>query len=253
MTLRAMRKMIFVIFAILGTVSILGVDAVTPFDVTSDGVTIQSHQLDYETMSVILAVEVSESPATLKIAFDRDFFDAIYQGHDDEFLIIVDGELISYSEVRNTPYYRTIQFELHDGVDEVEIFGTSVNGQIIEQNTESLLDNDIINSQQSEQQLDEVEIFGTSIKGEIIEQNTESLLDNDIINSQQLELQLDEELVIQMEQIKVENLELKKENEELSNKIFDLENLLGAMENKISDLNAIIMEQIKVIYTWIKF
>ncbi len=206
----------FVIFAILGTVSILGAAAVTPFDVTSDGVTIQSHQLDYETMSIIFAVEVSESPATLKIAFDRDFFDAIYQGHDDEFLIIVDGELISYSEVRNTPYYRTIQFELHDGIDEVEI-------------------------------------FGTSIKGEIIEQNTESLLDNDIINSQQSERQLDEELVIQMEQIKVENLELKKENEELSNKIFDLGNLLGAMENKISDLNAIIMEQIKVIYTWIKF
>lgn len=213
-----MRKMIFVIFAILGTVSILGADAVTPFDVTSDGVTIQSHQLDYETMSIIFAVEVSESPSTLKIAFDRDFFDAIYQGHDDEFLIIVDGELISYSEVRNTPYYRTIQFELHDGVDEVEIFGTSIKGQIIEQNTESLFDNDVINSQQSEQELDE-----------------------------------NEELVNQMEQLKVENLELKNENEELSNKIFDLENLLGAMENKISDLSAIIMEQIKVIYTWIKF
>ena len=211
-------KMIFVIFAILGTVSILGADAVTPFDVTSDGVTIQSHQLDYETMSIIFAVEVSESPGTLKIAFDRDFFDAIYQGHDDEFLIIVDGELISYSEVRNTPYYRTIQFELHDGIDEVEIFGTSIKGQIIEQNTESLFDNDVINSQQSEQELDE-----------------------------------NEEVVNQMEQLKVENLELRNENEELSNKIFDLENLLGAMENKISDLNAIIMEQIKVIYTWIKF
>ena len=213
-----MRKMIFVIFAILGTVSILGADAVTPFDVTSDGVTIQSHQLDYETMSIIFAVEVSESPGTLKIAFDRDFFDAIYQGHDDEFLIIVDGELISYSEVRSTPYDRTIQFRLHDGVDEVEIFGTTLKGQIIEQNTESLLDNDVINSQQSEQELDE-----------------------------------NEELVNQVEQLKVENLELKNENEGLSDKIFDLENLLDAMGDKISDLNAIIMEQIKVIYTWIKF
>ncbi len=213
-----MRKMIFVIFAILGTVPILGADAVTPFDVTSDGVTIQSHQLDYETMSIIFAVEVSESPATLKIAFDRDFFDAIYQSHDDEFLIIVDGDLISYSEVRNTPYYRTIQFELYDGVDEVEIFGTTIKGQIIEQNTESLFDNDVINSQQPEQELDE-----------------------------------NEELVNHMEQLKVENLELKNENEELSDKIFDLENLLDAMQNKISDLNAIIMEQIKVIYTWVKF
>jgi len=213
-----MRKMIFVIFAILGTVPILGADAVTPFDVTSDGVTIQSHQLDYETMSIIFAVEVSESPGTLKIAFDRDFFDAIYQGHDDEFLIIVDGELISYSEVRNTPYDRTIQFELYDGVDEVEIFGTTIKGQIIEQNTESLFDNDVINSQQSEQELDE-----------------------------------NEGLVNQVEQLKLENLELKNENEGLSDKIFDLENLLDAMENKISDLNAIIMEQIKVIYTWIKF
>jgi len=206
------------IFAILGTVPILGADAVTPFDVTSDGVTIQSHQLDYETMSIIFAVEVSESPGTLKIAFDRDFFDAIYQSHDDEFLIIVDGDLISYSEVRNTPYYRTIQFELYNGVDEVEIFGTTIKGQIIEQNTESLFDNDVINSQQSEQELDE-----------------------------------NEQVVDQMEQLKVENLELRNENEELSNKIFDLENLLGAMENKISDLNAIIMEQIKVIYTWVKF
>jgi len=213
-----MRKMIFMIFAILGTVPILGADAVTPFDVTSDGVTIQSHQLDYETMSIIFAVEVSESPGTLKIAFDRDFFDAIYQGHDDEFLIIVDGDLISYSEVRNTPYYRTIQFELYDGVEEVEIFGTTIKEQIIEQNTESLFDNDVITSQQSEQELDE-----------------------------------SEGLVNQVEQLKVENLELKNENEELSDKIFDLENLLDAMENKISDLNAIIMEQIKVIYTWVKF
>jgi len=247
-----MRKMIFVIFAILGTVSILGTvpilgaDAVTPFDVTSDGVTIQSHQLDYETMSIILAVEVSESPSTLKIAFDRDFFDAIYQGHDDEFLIIVDGELISYSEVRNTPYYRTIQFELHDGVDEVEIFGTSVNGQIIEQNTESLFDNDVINSQQSEQELDENE--GFLILSEEFTQVAN--LDEPV---QEFEKELFENIVSQHEQLKVENLELKKENEELSNKIFDLENLLGAMENKISDLNAIIMEQIKVIYTWIKF
>jgi len=213
-----MRKVIFVIFAILGTVPILGAGAVTPFDVTSDGVTIQSHQLDYETMSIIFAVEVSESPGTLKIAFDRDFFDSIYQSHDDEFLIIVDGDLISYSEVRNTPYYRTIQFELYDGVDEVEIFGTTIKEQIIEQNTESLFENDVINSQQSEQELDE-----------------------------------NEELVNQMEQLKVENLELKNENEGLSDKIFDLENLLDAMENKISDLNAIIMEQIKVIYTWVKF
>ncbi len=241
-----MRKMIFVIFAILGTVAILGADAVTPFDVTSDGVTIQSHQLDYETMSIILAVEVSESPSTLKIAFDRDFFDAIYQGHDDEFLIIVDGELISYSEVRNTPYYRTIQFELHDGVDEVEIFGTSVNGQIIEQNTESLFDNDVINSQQSEQELDENE--GFLILSEEFTQVAN--LDEPV---QEFEKELFENIVSQHEQLKVENLELKKENEELSNKIFDLENLLGAMENKISDLNAIIMEQIKVIYTWIKF
>jgi len=241
-----MRKMIFVIFAILGTVAILGADAVTPFDVTSDGVTIQSHQLDYETMSIILAVEVSESPSTLKIAFDRDFFDAIYQGHDDEFLIIVDGELISYSEVRNTPYYRTIQFELHDGVDEVEIFGTSVNGQIIEQNTESLFDNDVINSQQSEQELDENE--GFLILSEEFTQVAN--LDEPV---QEFEKELFKNIVSQHEQLKVENLELKSENEELSNKIFDLENLLSAMENKISALNAIIMEQIKVIYTWIKF
>jgi len=247
-----MRKMIFVIFAILGTVSILGTvpilgaDAVTPFDVTSDGVTIQSHQLDYETMSIIFAVEVSESPGTLKIAFDRDFFDAIYQGHDDEFLIIVDGDLISYSEVRNTPYYRTIQFELHDGIDEVEIFGTSIKGEIIEQNTESLLDNDIINSQQSEQELDENE--GFLILSEEFTQVAN--LDEPV---QEFEKELFENIVSQHEQLKVENLELKNENEELSNKIFDLENLLGAMENKISDLNAIIMEQIKVIYTWIKF
>ncbi len=234
------------IFAILGTVSILGAHAVTPFDVTSDGVTIQSHQLDYETMSIIFAVEVSESPGTLKIAFDRDFFDAIYQGHDDEFLIIVDGDLISYSEVRNTPYYRTIQFELHDGIDEVEIFGTSVNGQIIEQNTESLFDNDVINSQQSEQELDENE--GFLILSEEFTQVAN--LDEPV---QEFEKELFENIVSQHDQLKVENLELKKENEELSNKIFDLENLLGAMENKISDLNAIIMEQIKVIYTWIKF
>lgn len=213
-----MRKMVFVIFAILGTVSILGADATLPFDVTSNEVTVEGHQIDYETMSIILAVEVSESPGTIKIAFDRDFFDAIYQGHDDEFLIIVDGELISYSEVRNTPYYRTIQFEINEGVDEVEIFGTTINGQIIEQNSESLFDNDVINSQQSEQIPDE-----------------------------------NEQSVNQIEQLKVENLELKNENEELSTKIIDLENLLDAMENKISDLNSIIMEQIKVIYTWIKF
>ncbi len=223
-----MRKMIFVIFAILGTVPILGAGAVTPFDVTSDGVTIQSHQLDYETMSIIFAVEVSESPGTLKIAFDRDFFDAIYQGHDDEFLIIVDGELISYSEVRNTPYYRTIQFELHDGVDEVEIFGTTLKGQIIEQNTESLFDNDVINSQQSEQELDE-----------------------------------NEEAVNQIEQLEAENLELNNENEELEKKIFNPNNLMaetGVQANNLmsetevqaNNLNSFIMKQVDLMTSWIK-
>ena len=216
--------------AIAATTILLAAYASTPFEISGTGVNIKSYQLDTEVNSIILEVEVSDSWGTLKMTFDREFFDAIYQGQDDEFLVIGDGDLVSYEETKTTSQSRTIMLNLTSDIEEVEIFGSHLMGRTID-------DNDINIS-------------------EIKEQNVQ-LLDEKELLTKQVSV-----LSTELEDTKVQKNLLQEENEELGKKIFDPDNLITETEVQAKNLitetevqannfSSIVMEQINAFVTWI--
>jgi len=90
----------------------------------AEGVEILSVELDLDFTSVILQVKVTDSPGILEITFDRNFFDAIYLGADDAFIVIADGIEADFEEIAITPQSRTLSIQVPTGTDEVEIVGT---------------------------------------------------------------------------------------------------------------------------------
>ena len=227
--------------AIAATTILLAAYASTPFEISGTGVNIESYQLDTEVNSIILEVEVSDPQGTLKMTFDREFFDAIYQGQDDEFLVIGDGDLVSYEETKTTSQSRTIILSLTSDIEEVEIFGSHLMGRTID-------DNDINIS-------------------EIKEQNVQLLDENELLTKQVSVLSTE------LEDTKVQKNLLQEENEELGKKIFDPDNLIKETEVQAKNLitetevqaknlvtetevqadnfSSIVMEQINAFVTWI--
>jgi len=90
----------------------------------AEGVEILSAQLDLDFISLILEVEVTGSPGILEITIDRNFFDATFQGADDVFIVIADGDEPDSEEIATTTQSRTLRIELPAGTEEVEIIGT---------------------------------------------------------------------------------------------------------------------------------
>ena len=68
--------------------------------------------MDLDFISLILDVDVSGSPGILEITFDRDFFDSVFDGTDDAFIIIADGDEPDFTETSTTTESRTLQIEL---------------------------------------------------------------------------------------------------------------------------------------------
>ena len=215
--------------AIAATTILLDANASIPFEISGTDVNIESYQLDAEVNSIILEVEVSDSGGTLEMTFDREFFDAIYQGQDDEFLVIADGDLLSYEETKTTQS-RSIILNLISDVDEVEIFGSHLMGKTID-------DNDINIS-------------------EIKEQNVQ-LLDEKELLTKQVSV-----LSTKLEDVKVQKNLLQEENEELGKKIFEPDNLIKETEVQAKNLiaesevqannfSSIVMKQIAAFTTWI--
>ncbi|MGI0098100.1 MAG: hypothetical protein ACREAJ_06940, partial [Nitrosopumilaceae archaeon] len=58
--------------------------------IDTEGVEVQSIEGDGE-LALLLTVNATGSSGTLKITFDREFFDSIFQGEDDSFFVILDG------------------------------------------------------------------------------------------------------------------------------------------------------------------
>ncbi len=113
-------------FAVPGTIAV-DLDG-TSVDVSydADGVEVVSVQSDLEFISLLFQVEVTGSPGILEITLDRNFLDAIFEGVDDEFLIITDGfDEPTFEEVVTTSELRTLRIELAAGTEELEIFGTA--------------------------------------------------------------------------------------------------------------------------------
>ncbi len=96
------------------------------FDVeyTGDGVSVTGIEPDLDFISLIFTVDVTSSPGTLEVTFERSFFDSVYQGSDDDFIVLADGDEPSYSETGTTEKTRTLSIALPSGTDEVEIIGS---------------------------------------------------------------------------------------------------------------------------------
>jgi hypothetical protein len=96
------------------------------FDVEyiGDGVSVSGIEPDLDFVSLIFTVDVTSSPGTLEVTFERSFFDSVYQGSDDDFIVLADGDEPSYSETETTDQTRTLSITLPSGTDEVEIIGS---------------------------------------------------------------------------------------------------------------------------------
>ncbi len=72
------------------------------FDIeyTVDGVSVTGVEPDLDFVSLIFSVDVTSSPGTLEVTLERSFFDSIYLGSDDDFIVLADGDEPSYSELR---------------------------------------------------------------------------------------------------------------------------------------------------------
>jgi len=106
----------------------------TSFDLEYDatGMTVSGIEADTDFISLILTVDVTESSGTLDITLDRSFFDSTFEGLDDDFIILADGDEPNFSETDTSSQSRTLSIELPAGTEEIEIIG-SVFGQSVEE------------------------------------------------------------------------------------------------------------------------
>ena len=213
-----MKAILFMLVAIVATTILLDVSASTPFEISETGVNIESYQLDTEMNSIILEVGDIDSKGTLEMTFDREFFDAIYQGQDDTFLVIADGDLLAYEETKTTQS-RTIILNLFSDVDEVEIFGSHLMGITVDQND-----------------------INTS---EIQEQNVQLLDEKELLTKQVSAMSTE------LEDMKVQEDLLQEENEKLGKKIFAPDNLVKETEVQANNFGSAVMGQINAFTTWI--
>jgi len=198
-----MSTILYMLIAVMATMVLGSAYAITPFGVSGTGVTVESYQLDHEVNSVILEVQVTDTMGGLEMTFDREFLDAIYQGEDDEFLVLGDGDLLQYTETETTILSRTIDVSVPLDIEEVEIFGSHLLGITIADNLEAT------KTKEQNEQL----------------QSEKILLANEI-----------DDLSTELEDMKTETNLLRDENEELGKKIFDPDNLVKETQLQTSNL-----------------
>ena len=97
-------------------------------DYTASGMTLDSIEADTDFISLILTVEVPDSDGVLDITFERSFFDSTFDGLDDDFIILVDGDEPSFTETETTAQSRTLSIDLPAGTEEIEIIGSIFGG-----------------------------------------------------------------------------------------------------------------------------
>ena len=97
-----------------------------PFDVTYSqaGLTVYEIESDTDSMSLIFYVDVNASTGKLDVTFDRNFFDSIYDGVDDQFFILSDGDETIFREIQTTFESRTLSIDVSLGTEELEIIGS---------------------------------------------------------------------------------------------------------------------------------
>ncbi len=198
---------------ILGTAS-----AYSPFEISGDGIIVQSYDLDLEVNSVILEVQVNDS-GNLELTFEREFFDSTNLGGDVEFFAIIDGNKLPYIETETTSKSRTIEANLVSGDYEIEIFGSHLLGKTIDEH---------------------------NLVSQIKENNAKLLNEKELLSKQINTLSSD------LANVKVENNMLESENKELEKKVFEPSNLISETEGQTKNINSVFEEQISALMAWFK-
>ena len=106
-------------------------------DYAATGMTVSGAEADLDFISLIVTVDVTESPGTLDITFERSFFDSLYQGADDDFIILADGDEPTFTETQTNSVSRTLSIELPAGTEEIEIIGSSFNNSSVADDSEA--------------------------------------------------------------------------------------------------------------------
>ena len=130
-----------ILFTIISTALVyaetisVGVEG-TSYDVdyTATGVTLGSIEADTGFGSLLIAVDVTESPAFLEIVLNRDFYDSKFEGLDEEFFVLVDGEEGVFTDDA-TSESRTLRIELPFGTQDIEIIGNNFFGPSLDEET----------------------------------------------------------------------------------------------------------------------
>jgi hypothetical protein len=117
------------VYAETMSVDVEGTSYDVEYDVT--GMTVSGIDADTDFISLILTVDVPSS-GNLDITLERSFFDSTFEGLDDDFIILADGDEPNFSEIETSSQSRTLSIELPAGTEEVEIIG-SVFGQPVEE------------------------------------------------------------------------------------------------------------------------
>ena len=104
------------------TVSIEGSDELIGYKIT--GGKLVSLMPDVDANSLIVTIEATND-GSLTLTIPRSVMDAKFNGEDDEFFVLVDGEEVDFEETK-TASDRTLTIQFPAGAEEIEIIGTFV-------------------------------------------------------------------------------------------------------------------------------
>ena len=106
----------------------------TSFDVpyTATGMTVTGIESDTESVALIFFVEVTDVNGMLNVEFERSFFDSIYDGVDDPFWALSDGEESILEEIQTNSQSRSLTIAVPLGTQDLEIIGSVFNNPVDE-------------------------------------------------------------------------------------------------------------------------
>ena len=104
------------------TVSIEGSDELIGYKIT--GGKLVNLMPDVDANSLIVTIEATND-GSLTLTIPRSVMDAKFNGEDDEFFVLVDGEEVDFEETK-TASDRTLTIQFPAGAEEIEIIGTFV-------------------------------------------------------------------------------------------------------------------------------
>jgi len=92
-------------------------------------VTINTVTVDLKFISLVFSFDVL-TDGILIVELERKTFDSRFNGADDDFIILLDGDQPNSSEIGTTATTRTLKIELPVGSEQLEIIGSSFNNPI---------------------------------------------------------------------------------------------------------------------------